>query len=220
MPFTIRLGALSFTYRLLTIALLFLVTGCTSPANTSPANTSPANISHTTPPSHSEWNQLAEDRRFTIRFVSQALWDTRQLVDKKMSRLEIGKLQGDYSELKRLDDSLLQLLMHSITVGNNPAADYSAIHDAMFDWHNKSLNLEVYLKVTSVVPWRGRFGATGQITNNSTITHFRHDLPRGTITAIWSQWQLRQEGQRNRAQTELDDASMPTFETLMKEFGP
>src|SRR6476659_11149433 len=118
MPFTIRLGALSFTYRLLTIALLFLVTGCTSPANTSPAN-----VSHTTPPSSSEWNQLAEDRRFTIRFVSQALWDTRQLVDKKMSRLEIGKLQGDYSELKRLDDSLLQLLMHSITVGNNPAAD-------------------------------------------------------------------------------------------------
>ena len=164
MPFTIRLAALSFTYRLLTIALLFLVIGCSSPANTSPAN-----ISHTTPPSSSEWKQLAEDRRFTIRFVSQALWDTRQLVDKKMSRLEIGKLQGDYSELKRLDDSLLQLLMHSITVGNNPAADYSAIHDAMFDWHNKSLNLEVYLKVTSVVPWRGRFGATGQITNNSRL---------------------------------------------------
>jgi hypothetical protein len=205
MPFTIRLAALSFKYPLLTIALLFIIPACTSLK---------------TPPSNAEWNQLTEDRRFTIRFVAQALWDTRQLVDKRMSRLDIGKLQGDYSELKKLDDSLLQLLIHSITAGNNPAADYSAIHDAMFDWHNKSIDLEAYIKFASVAPWRGRFGATGPITNNHAITHFRDELPRGTINAIWSQWQLRQDAQRNRVQIELHDAPIPTFEALMKEFGP
>lgn len=208
MTFTIHLASLWFKYRLLTILLLFVVPACTS------LKTPP------TPPSYAEWNQLAEDRRFTIRFVAQALWDTRQLVDKKMSRLDIGKLQGDYSKLKRLDDSLLQLLAHSITAGNNPAADYSAIHDAMFSWHDRSIDLEAYLKFVSVVPWRGRYGATGQITNNYTITHFKDDLPRGAIHAVWNQWQLKQEDQRKRVQTELHESPIPTFETLMKEFGP
>lgn len=200
---------LSFRYQLLTISLLFYIPACTSLANLSPA----------TPPSYPEWNQLDNDRRYTIRFAAQALWDTRQLVDKNMSRLDLGKLQSEYSELKGIDDSLIQLLVHSITAGNNPAADYSAIHDAMFDWHNKMVHLEAYLKSVSVVPWRGTFGATGQITNSNTIRNYK-ELPRATINGIWSQWQLRQEVQRNRAQTELHSASIPTFETLMKEFGP
>lgn len=208
MTFTTHQTTPLFKYRLLIIALLFLVPACTSLKTSQ------------TPPSYAEWSQLAEDRRYTIRFIAQALWDTRQLVDKKMSRLDIGKLQGDYSELKKLDDSLLQLLVHSITAGNNPTSDYPAIHDAMFSWHERSIDLEAYLKSVSIVPWRGRFGATGQITNNYTITHFRDELPRGAISAVWSQWQLSQEDQRKRVRTELNESPIPTFEALMKDFGP
>lgn len=163
-----------------------------------------------TPPASGEWNQLRNDRRLAPRFATQALINTKELADKSMNRMDMEKLKRDYTEIRDLDKALREQLIHSITVGVNPADDYPGIRRHMRDIHERVGNLDAYLKKTSVVPWKGI---------NTDNGAYKYDTGISDVTGIWRGWQLKQENVRDKVRSNLSGASLPAFEQLETEFG-
>ncbi len=165
-----------------------------------------------TPPALTEWYQLNNDRNLAVLYTAQALINTAQLVDKSMNRMDMEKLRRDYTAICDFDKSVRDQLSHSITVGVNPADDYSGIRRGMQELHSSVGALDEYLKKVSVVAWKG--------TNTSNEAgKYRSTIPSGSIQSIWKQWQLKQDVFRDKTKDSLSNAALPTFEQLEKEFG-
>jgi hypothetical protein len=170
-----------------------------------------------TPPSPEELSQLNKDRENTLAYVIQCLKDERELVDKRMSRLNIEKLTDDYSNFKAIDDSLIRLLSKSIATGNDPSADYIEIKRAKNRLHENAVYLQAYIR--SVTPIRRSDMFVVAKSNELTYKHY-NELPRLQLQQIWTNSQLRQATQRSSAQEALSNASLPPFKTLADTFGP
>ncbi len=165
-----------------------------------------------TPPDFTELNQLTNDRRSAVLYTAQGLINTAQLADKSMNRMDMEKLRRDYTAIRDLDKSVRDQLSHSITVGVNPADDYSEIRRNMRELHSRVGALDDYLNKVSVVAWKG--------TNTyNKAYNYQTSIPSAPIQGIWKQWQLKQDVLRDKAKVDLSNAALPTFEQLEKEFG-
>jgi hypothetical protein len=176
-----------------------------------------ASLVPNTAPTSAEMSQLNKDRHDTVAYVIQCLKDQRELVDTSMNRLHMEKLRNDYSQVKDIDDALINLLSKSITVGNDPSGDYPMIIQAMSAFHQKAVDLQAYIR--SVAPVR-RSGAYVLAGSHDPTYKYVAELPSPTIRTIWNNWQLRQSTQRDRTQNELQKASLAPFKTLADTFGP
>lgn len=170
-----------------------------------------------TPPNSAELSQLNKDRENTLAYVIQCLKDERELVDKRMSRLNIEKLSDAYSSFKATDDSLITLLSRSITTGNDPSADYLEIKRTTSKLHMDAVYFQAYIMSVSPVRRNDMF----VVAKSNELTYkYYNDLPKAQLQQIWTNWQLRQATQRESAQKELSNASLPLFKTLADTFGP
>lgn len=196
----------SLSYRLSMIVLLF-ITSCANLDAFVPR----------TPPSSAELSQLNSDRENTLAYVIQCLKDERELVDKRISRLNIEKLSDGYSNFKAIDDSLIKLLSKSITAGSDPSADYLEIKRAISKLHEIAVYLQAHIQ--SVAPVRRSDMFVVAKSHELTYKYY-NELPKAKLQQIWASWQLRQATQRNSAQEALSNASLPLFKTLADTFGP
>jgi hypothetical protein len=196
----------SLSYRLSMIVLLFIPSCADLDAFVS-----------RTPPSAAELSQLNSDRENTLAYVIQCLKDERELVDKRISRLNIEKLSDDYSNFKAIDDSLIKLLSKSIIAGSDPSADYLEIKRATRKLHENAVYLQAYAQ--SVAPVRRNDMFVVAKSNELTYKYY-NELPKAQLQQIWQNWQLRQATQRSSAQEALSNASLPLFKTLADTFGP
>ena len=95
-------------------------------------------------PGSNEWNRLVDGRHYNIIFVAQSLINTKQLADKSMNRLDMEKLKRDCTEINDLDNALRDELAHSITVGMNPAENYSGTRRKIWEIHSRVELLDIY----------------------------------------------------------------------------